>query len=220
MSMILYYSPGACSLVVHAALEMTGQPFEPRMVKLHKGEHLTPEYRAINPLGQVPALQVGGEVITQIMAITLFLDGQHPQAGLLPQDPMERAHAMALLAWLNNTVHPTFTRVFKPGHMVDGESQQADVRVKAVQTYAQQMAQLQDKVQAAAARGHGFLCGATLTVPDVYAMSVARWAMLGGLQPDQQWPALWAYARRVADQPAVARAMQRERIALVVQSPA
>ena len=51
MALKLYFAPGACSFVPHALLETIGEPFEPVLVKLHKGEQNAPEYRAINPRG-------------------------------------------------------------------------------------------------------------------------------------------------------------------------
>lgn len=58
----LYYSPGACSFVPHVGIEAikaaTGEEIETQTVKLHKGEQHTPEYLALNPLGQVPLLVV------------------------------------------------------------------------------------------------------------------------------------------------------------------
>ena len=60
MSLKLYFSPGACSFVPHSLLQLTGASFEPIMVKLHKGEQLTPEFKAINPNGQVPVLVADG----------------------------------------------------------------------------------------------------------------------------------------------------------------
>ena len=38
MSLQLYFAPGACSFVPHCLLELSGQAYEPKMVKLHKGE--------------------------------------------------------------------------------------------------------------------------------------------------------------------------------------
>ena len=66
MTLKLYFAPGACSFVPHVLLEASGAAFEPVMVKLHKGEQQSPEYRAINPRAQVPVLVDGAEVITQI----------------------------------------------------------------------------------------------------------------------------------------------------------
>ncbi len=69
----LYFAPGACSFVPHVALEIvkasTGTDFEPKLVKLHKGEQRTPEYLAMNADGQVPMVVADGQVLTQIVAI-------------------------------------------------------------------------------------------------------------------------------------------------------
>ena len=85
--MKLYFAPGACSFVAHVALEIVkangGADFEPVLVKLHKGEHQTPEYLAMNPNGQVPVLIVDGQPLTQIVAICDYLECQ-------PGDILER----------------------------------------------------------------------------------------------------------------------------------
>ena len=141
MKLELYFAPGACSFVPHASLEAikaaTGQDFEPRLVKLHKGEHRTPEYLAMNPNGQVPVLVVDGKPLNQIVAILSFLDQCFPKAGLLPAEPGSRAQAMAQLAWKNNTVHPTFTRVFRSADFAESESAQAEETKMAQAKYSQ-----------------------------------------------------------------------------------
>ncbi|RYY85772.1 MAG: glutathione S-transferase, partial [Comamonadaceae bacterium] len=112
MTLKLYFAPGACSFVPHALLETTGQPFEPAMVKLHKGEQKEPAFTAINPRAQVPVLVDGDETITQIVAIVQYLDAKFPEQNFLPRDTVARTHVLETLAWMNNTVHPTFTHVF------------------------------------------------------------------------------------------------------------
>jgi glutathione S-transferase len=89
----LYFAPGACSFVPHVGLEAAKAEFEPRLVKLHKGEQRTPEYLAMNPNGQVPVLVVDGKPLTQIVAICDFLDRRFAQAGLLPKTEWERSQA-------------------------------------------------------------------------------------------------------------------------------
>src|SRR5919197_5911611 len=114
MRLQLYFAPGACSFVPHVALEAIKAPFEPKLVKLHKGEHRTPEYLAMNPNAQVPVLVVDGRPLTQIMAIVGFLVREFPDAGLLPADPWAHAQAVSQLAWMNSTPHTTATRFFFP----------------------------------------------------------------------------------------------------------
>ncbi|MBP8160767.1 MAG: glutathione S-transferase, partial [Ottowia sp.] len=122
MTLKLYYASGACSFVPHTMLEMAGATFEPVAVKLHKNEQNSPEYQAINPRGQVPVLADGDEVITQIMAIIAYIDARFPENAFIPKDPLARARFVETLAWMNNTVHPTFTHVFMPHKFSDDEA--------------------------------------------------------------------------------------------------
>ena len=127
MTLKLYYASGACSFVPHTMLEMAGATFEPVAVKLHKNEQNSPEYQAINPRGQVPVLADGDEVITQIMAIIAYIDARFPENAFIPKDPLARARFVETLAWMNNTVHPTYTHVFMTHQFSDDEAAQGQM---------------------------------------------------------------------------------------------
>ena len=92
MNLHLYYCPGTCSFVPHALLELAketnGQDFASTMITLRNGEHLKPEYQAINPRSQVPALIVDGQLVTQVVAHHQLLERSIPES----QDPPERPH--------------------------------------------------------------------------------------------------------------------------------
>lgn len=219
MSLKLYFAPGACSFVPHALLEASGEAFEPVLVKLHKQEQSTPEYRAINPRGQVPVLVDGGEVITQIVAIVGYLADRFPQHGFLPREPLARARVMETLAWMNNTVHPTFTHVFMPFKYSDKPEVQAEIKAYNAGAYKPMLAELEAMAQAAAARGQAYLGGEQFGPLDAYALTLLRWGGFAGHDP-QGFPALWAHVQRVAVLPPVARAIERERLQLNVYKPA
>jgi glutathione S-transferase len=209
----LYYGPGACSFVPHVALEAikaaTGEDFEHQLVKLHKGEQRMPEYLALNPMGQVPVLVAGGRPLTQIVAICDYLDRRYPQVGLLPAEIGARADAMSLFVWMNNTVHPTFTHVFMPEHFAEDEAARAEIRRVALGNYGRYMERIQARVERAAP----YLCGAQFTVIDAYALTLFRWAGLGGIDPGG-YPAYQGYVQRIAAVPPVAAALARERVPL------
>lgn len=211
--MKLYYGPGACSLVPHVALEAikaaTGESFETQAVKLHKGEQLSPEYLALNPLGLVPVLVVDGEPLNQIVAICDYLDRRYPQAGLLPATPWQRAQAMSTFAWMNNTVHPTFTRIFRPKNFAEGEAAQADIKRTAQEAFRAHL----ERIQAMAAKAAPFLLGDKLSFVDAYALVFLRWGGLAGIDPTSL-PVYRDYALRLAAVPPVAAAMAREGINL------
>ena len=211
--MQLYLAPGACSFVAHVALEMVkaagGPDFEPKLVKLHKGEHHTPEYLSMNPNGQVPVLVVDGKPLTQIIAICDYLDRSFPAAGLLPADVTVRAQAMSQLAWMNNTVHPTFTHVFRPENFVESDAAKSEARKVAAGQFHKHLERIQGMVAAANPYWHG----ARLSAHDAYAFTLLRWGGYAGVDP-ASLPAYKAYIERVMAAPPVAAALERERIKL------
>ncbi|MFA7505580.1 MAG: glutathione S-transferase family protein [Burkholderiaceae bacterium] len=215
----LYFAPGACSFVPHVGLEIvrqkTGEDFEPKLIKLHKGEHQTPEYLAINPHGQVPVVTVDGKPLTQILAIIDHLDQRFPQAGLLPTDPWERAQALSTLAWFNNTVHPTFTHVFMPHKFSDDKDVQQNIRGHAVEAYRGLLERLQEQIAA----GGPIWNRPAATPTDAYAFTLLRWAGYAGID-SASLPGLKAYVESRMGLEPIAAALARERIALDTYKPA
>jgi len=215
----LYFAPGACSFVPHAGLEAiraaTGEAFEPKLVKLHKGEQKSPEYLALNPNGQVPVLVADGKPLNQIVAICDYLDRQFPQARLLPVDPWARAQAMSQLAWMNNTVHPTFTHVFRAGDFAESEAAQADVRKVASQRFRGCL----ERIQGWVATASPYWFGDKVSFHDAYAFTLFRWGGYAGIDP-KSLPAYLSYVERVMAAPPVAAALERERIRLDTYKPA
>lgn len=219
MTLKLYFAPGACSFVPHALLEAAGAPFEPVMVKLHKGEQQSPEYLRLNPHGQVPVLVDGDVVITQILAIVGYLDAKFPAQHFLPADPLARTRTMETLAWMNNTVHPTFTHIFMPQKFSDQPEVQAALKPYNTQLFRGMLGELQALVKAAAAKGQPWLSGERFGPLDAYSLTLARWGTIAGITPEEH-PELWAFVQKVAAEPAVARVMERERLQLNMGKPA
>ena len=211
--MKLYFGSGACSFVPHVALEAirsaTGEDFETQAVKLHKGEQQTPEYLALNPLGLVPVLVVDGKPLSQILAICDYLDRRYPQVGLLPAEPWQRAQALSTFAWMNNTVHPTFTHIFRPQKFADSEAAQEDIKRTAQGMFRNHLERIQGLVENAAP----YLLGDKLSFVDAYALVFLRWGGLAGIDP-AGLPAYKAYVARLAALPPVVAAMTREGIHL------
>jgi len=209
----LYFAPGACSFVPHVGLEAikaaTGEDFKPNLVKLHKGEQKTPEYLAMNPNGQVPVLVVDGKPLVQIVAICDYLDRRYPQVGLLPTESWQRAQALSQLAWMNNSVHPTFTHWFRPYEFTDNEAAQAEVKRFAVEKFRKHLERLQEWSKAAAP----YWFGNQVSFHDAYCFTLLRWGGYAGIDPDSV-PQLKAYVERVTQAPPVAAALERERVRL------
>ena len=212
MSLKLYFAPGACSFVPHCLLQLSGTDYEPAMVKLHKGEQNGDEYKAINPRGQVPVLVDNGQVVTQILAIILYLDQKFPDAKFLPTDALARAKAIETLAWMNNTVHPTFTHVFMPQKYSDQADVQAALKVFNAQTYKSLLAELEAIVVNGLKKSE-WLSGTHIGPVDVYALTLTRWGSIAGIDPTT-FSALWSHIQKVAEHPAIAMVIERERLQL------
>ena len=219
MTLKLYYAPGACSFVPHAMLEMAGATYEPTPTKLHKGEQKSPEYLAINPRGQVPVLADEGQVITQIMAIIAYIDAKFPEAGFIPKEPLARARFVEMLAWMNTTVHPTFTHIFMPAKFTPDEAAQQAIKTQAVAQYRVLMGELQEMVKKAHTAGQDWLGGVHCGPLDAYALTLLRWGTIAGINPEDL-PELWAHVQRTAQVPAMARAIEREKLQLNFYKPA
>lgn len=217
--MKLYFSPGACSFVPHTLLEAAGEPFEAVMVKLHKGENYSDEYKAINPRSQVPVLVDGHQVITQIVAIVNHLDDCFPQLELMPRQPLARTRMLETLAWMNNTVHPAFTHVFLPHKFAESDAAKAEIKAFNTRVYRGLMGELEALVEKSAQAGQPYLAGDKFGPLDAYTLTLARWGSIAGIDP-AGFPATWAFTARIAALPAVARAIERERLQLNMYQPA
>jgi glutathione S-transferase len=202
MKLELYWAPGACSFVPHVGLEAAKAPFEPKIVKLHKGEQRTPEYLAMNPNGQVPVLVVDGKPLTQIVAIADFLDRRFPDAQLLPKGEWERSQALSDLAWMNSTPHTTATRFFFPERYAESEGGRAEVKKRATEDFRKYLERVQ-----------GRLGEKSFWFRDAYVFTLLRWGGYAGIDP-RSLPAYYAYAQKLTQAPPIAAALARERISL------
>jgi glutathione S-transferase len=219
MSMKLYYAPGACSFVPHVLLEMSGANFEPTLVKLHKGEQYNEDYKLLNPRSQVPVLVHDANVITQIVAITQYVDMLFPGQHFLPTGHLARAQALSTFAWMNNTVHPTFTHIFMPNKFTDQPEAQAAIKQHAIGQFRTMLGDLQALVSRKNEAGHTWLAGEHFSPLDAYALTLTRWGTIAGIGPEVH-PELWAFVEQVAAVPAVARVIERERLQLNMAKPA
>jgi glutathione S-transferase len=198
----LYFSPGACSFVPHVALEAAGAQFEPKLVKLHRGEQRAPEYLALNPNAQVPVLVVDGKPLTQIVAMCEFLDRRFPQAGFLPAEAWERAQALSQLAWMNSTPHPAMTRFFFPERYAESEAARGEVKQRAASDFRGYLERLQRMLPQMRGWFH-----------DAYAFTLLRWGGFAGIDPGSL-PEYKRYVDKAMQSPPFKAALARERIAL------
>jgi glutathione S-transferase len=205
----LYYSPGACSMASHIALEETGAEYEATPVQLAKGEQNGPEYRKINPRGKVPALAIEGEVLTENVAILSYLADRYPDARLLPTEPLQRARCLSLMAWMSNTVHPSFTHIRRPGRFAESEAAHASI----VETGRKAFWTLCQEIDGLLAQ-KTWMMGAHYSAADIYALVFYCWMGFDKM-PAGELRHYTAFKDRMLHRTAVRRVLKREQNPLV-----
>jgi glutathione S-transferase len=204
VSLRLFYSPGACSIVPHIALEEAGADFEPVPVVLAEGEHLKPEFLAINPHGRVPALGTDRGVVTENIAILNLVADLYGAPGAVPRgDPFETARCNELLGWFSSTVHIAFAQVWRGSRFTDDESLWPAIAAGGRRALAKHFTEIEGMC------GAGWLAGERFSAADGYAAIFFRWGRRIGMDMTA-YPNWQALVQRVIERPAVQRVMARE----------
>jgi maleylacetoacetate isomerase len=104
---VLYdYFRSSAAYRVRIALNLKRVDYEQRQVDLRADEQKSAEYRALNPQGLVPMLEIDGHRLTQSVAIINYLDIRYPVPPLIPAAAAERAHVVAMAMAVACDIHP------------------------------------------------------------------------------------------------------------------
>ena len=104
---ILYdYFRSSASYRVRIALNLKSVDYDQRPVNLAEGAQQDAAFRAKNPQGFVPCLEIDGHFLTQSLAICDYLDANFDAVPFVPKDPADRAHVLALALTVACDIHP------------------------------------------------------------------------------------------------------------------
>jgi maleylacetoacetate isomerase len=162
---ILYdYWRSSAAYRVRIGLNLKGIDYESRPINLLESQQKSDEYRALNPLGLVPMLEIDGHRLTQSMAILGYLDQRYPNQPLLPAAAAERTHVLSMALTIACDIHPLNNlRVLK---YLKGELGQEQDDID--RWYAHWISEGLPAVEAAAReRAGSFLLGDQPTIADV-----------------------------------------------------
>jgi len=199
----LYFSPLACSMsgriaFAEARAEATLIEVDPLTKRvLATGE----DYRAINPLGYVPALRLDdGTVLTENAAILQYIADSFPEAKLAPpeSDRVERAKLRQWLSFIGTELHK--------GLMTPliGRETPAAVKAWVANKYADRLAWLNDRLA-----GRAFLLD-SFSVADAYLATVLNWTQATPEIDLALHPNVKAWLERMRQRPSVAAALSVE----------
>ncbi len=208
MDIKLYYAPGACSMASHICLEELGLPYATERLNLANGDQRKPEYLALNPRGRVPTAVVDGEVLTENVGIMSYFGGGYGQGRIWPKDAWHQGKLVSAMAWLSNTVHPTYGHLVRAERYADDPAAQEAIKTKARDSYFGCLKEIDSLLQ-----GRKWAVGKHYTVADGYLLVFYRW----GNRQQMPVKTLANYsrlAREVMGRPAVAKVMADEGVTL------
>lgn len=199
--MKLYYAPAYCSQAVHIALREAGLAFELVQVDTVAARASDgADFRAINPRGYVPVLELDdGSRHTEVAALLQYVGDLAPATGLMPAaGSRERFEVLQWLTFVSSELHKGFSPWLF--HKDTADSTRRAVRDRLKLRIGDVDARLADRA---------WLVGDRFTVADAYAFTILGWApMVGmGLSP---WPHVQAWRDRVRARPAVRAALRAE----------
>ncbi|MBA2780540.1 glutathione S-transferase family protein [Billgrantia kenyensis] len=169
--MKLYGTPPTRVLRVIWLLNELGLEYEQVPVDLLQGEHLQPDFLALNPAARVPVLVDGDQIITESAAIQLYLAEKYPQAGFIPSAVEERAQMYRWIFFLMTEIEPPLWRIARHTFLYPDEKRLPQDVNQARQECREMLAVLERHMQE-----REYLIGDRLSVADFNAAYTLDWA--------------------------------------------
>jgi glutathione S-transferase len=168
----LYTAPRCASFVVHALFEEAKADYRLVEIDTAKKEHKAKEYLNIDPMGQIPALDLGkGRVMTESAAIVIYVVDRYPEARLAP--PPTATERPAFLRWLifmAVNLYQTQDRAYYPERYTT-ESKECDgLKAAAIRQMGEQFEIIEQALS-----GNRYLAGTRCSAVDIYLLMVAYW---------------------------------------------
>ena len=205
--MKLYFSPGACSLAPHIALEELGLAYQVEQVDIKTKKTKSGEdFFKINPKGYVPALQTNnGDILTEGAVILQYLADQKPEKNLLPKlGTFERVRTQEWLNYIATELHKSFGPLFSVAHFTSNVDAQNEMKEKVKQSIGKKFDYLSEHLNK-----NQYLMGSQFTVADMYLFTILNWHKWVGLDLTK-WPKLMGFLETVKSRPAVAQVLKNE----------
>lgn len=188
----LFYSPQTRATGTRVLLEELGVPYDLHVLNMKAGEQRQPAYLAVNPLGKVPAIRRGDALVTEQVAITIYLADLFPQAGLAPSldDPL-RGPYLRWIAYYGSSFEPAVVDRFM-------QREAAPITMSPYADYDTMLGALEAQLASGP-----YLLGDRFTAADVLWGIALSWTLDFGLVPKTD--VFVRYAERFTARPAFQR---------------
>jgi glutathione S-transferase len=193
----LYHSPNTRSSGALILLEELGAPYDLHVLNMKAGEQRQPAYLAVNPMGKVPALKHGGAIVTEQVAVYIYLADLFPEAGLAPPigDPLRGPY----LRWM-----VFYAACFEPA-VVDRAAKH-DPAPQMMSPYGDYDTMLGTLVGQLATGP--YLLGEQFSAADVLWGTALGWTTMFKLVPEL--PEIMSYVQRIGSRPAAAKVKAKD----------
>lgn len=205
MPLTLYYAPAACSMAPHAVLEELGVPYDAVEVDITRHEQEAEAFVRLNPRKRVPVLVVDDAVLTEDIAILLYLAARYPEAKLVPDEPFAYGRCIEWLSFLATGPHVIYGEMLHPDRVLSDEAQRSAVRTQARERLAKAYADIDSRLT-----GADFVVGEHFTVADAHLFVFYHWGVRAHLL--DRAPALKTWGAAMAQRSAIQRMAAAEGI--------
>lgn len=192
--LIFYTNPMSRGQIVRWVLEEAGVDYEQVIVE-YGADIKSDEYKAINPMGKVPAIKHAGKVVTECAAICAYIAEAFPDTGLAPT----KAEKADYYRWLFFAAGPLESAVLNKGLGFNTDAEQS--RTAGYGTYDLTMDVLDDFLGK-----QNYVCGNRFTAADVYLGSQLDWGLMFKTIPETE--NFNAYVNRLRDRAAYKKSKQ------------
>lgn len=195
MSIVLYHHPFSRAANVVWMLEELGQPYELKFVDIMKGGQKAPDVVKLNPMGKLPLLTDGDQVVTESNAIGMYLADRYSYGKLAPkvEDPKRGTY----LRW--SCFAPS---VIEPGLSAKQGNWECKPSQVGWGTHAEMLTAIESALE-----GRQFLLGDEFSMADCIFGGTVRFMLM--FKALEERPSFKAYADRLAARPAAKRADEK-----------
>ena len=201
----LYYSPGSCALASHIALEEAGAQYEAIRLNFKNDDQKKPDYLKINPKARVPALVTDRGVLTETLALLIYIAQSYPAAKLAPlDDPFALAKVQAFNSYLCSTVHVAHAHRMRGTRWTDDAAAIETMKKKVPQTVGDCFALIEREMFSGP-----WVMGSDYTICDPYLFTLSQWLPADGVDIEKT-PKIADHFRRMSERRAVRKALEDE----------
>ncbi|MBW4465585.1 MAG: glutathione S-transferase family protein [Pegethrix bostrychoides GSE-TBD4-15B] len=169
--MRLYEFGPTRSIRVRWMLQELGVDFEAVTVNLRAGEHRQPEFLKLNPAGKVPVLVDEDLVLTESVAIVLYLAEKYPDKGLVPTDLRQRSQFYRWILFSATELEQPLWRISRHTSLYPEHLRLPAEVALAQQDFTNMAAVIEDHMQE-----RQFLMGESVTAADFVCAYTLDWA--------------------------------------------